>query len=74
MERFFLPGRRVPEPSLLRTHPETEERIKRLMALKPEFKGAAHPWLLADEMPDIDPLLRGRVRRVPHWHMNGLWY
>jgi heat shock protein HtpX len=26
-EEMFLPGRRIPEPSLLRTHPPTEERI-----------------------------------------------
>jgi len=74
LERIFLPGRRIAEPSLLRTHPETEERIARLMALKPQFGGAAHPWLLADEMPDIDALLGARVRRMPHWHMSGLWY
>ncbi len=29
-EEMFLPGRRIPEPSLLRTHPRTEERIRRL--------------------------------------------
>src|SRR5690606_12853657 len=26
-EEIFLPGRRIPEPSLLRTHPSTESRI-----------------------------------------------
>jgi heat shock protein HtpX len=36
MERVLLPGRRVPEPSLLRTHPHTEDRINRLAALKRE--------------------------------------
>ncbi|RMH50946.1 MAG: peptidase M48 [Alphaproteobacteria bacterium] len=29
-EEIFLPGRRIPEPSLLRTHPPTEERVRRL--------------------------------------------
>ena len=29
-EEIFLPGRRIPEPSLLRTHPPTEARIARL--------------------------------------------
>ena len=28
-EQVLLPGRRIPEPSLLRTHPPTEERIAR---------------------------------------------
>ncbi|EGV50854.1 peptidase M48 Ste24p [endosymbiont of Riftia pachyptila (vent Ph05)] len=29
LERLFLPGRRIPEPSLLRTHPPTKERVRR---------------------------------------------
>lgn len=32
-EDIFLPGRRIPEPSLLRTHPPTGERIRRLREL-----------------------------------------
>lgn len=32
-EEMFLPGRRIPEPSLLRTHPPTEERVRRLQEL-----------------------------------------
>ncbi len=74
LERVFLPGRRVPEPSLLRTHPETEARITRLMTLKPELKGADQAWTRRKTVRDIDALLWARVRRVPHWHMNGLWY
>jgi heat shock protein HtpX len=33
-ENIFLPGGRIPDPSVLRTHPITEERVRRLMALK----------------------------------------
>ncbi len=33
-ENIFLPGGRIPDPSVLRTHPVTEERVKRLLALK----------------------------------------
>ncbi len=33
-EGMILPGGRVPAPSLLRTHPKTEDRLERLMALK----------------------------------------
>jgi heat shock protein HtpX len=36
LERIFLPGRRIPDPSLLRTHPRTEERVRRLMSLAQE--------------------------------------
>lgn len=74
LERIFLPGRRVPEPSLLRTHPQTEERIARLMALKPQFQGATRPLLYRDTGANADVLLSNRVLRVPRWHINGLWY
>ncbi len=33
-ERIFLPSRNVPNPALLRTHPTTQERIRRLLALQ----------------------------------------
>ena len=33
-EGLMLPGGRIPDPSVLRTHPHTEERVARLMALK----------------------------------------
>jgi heat shock protein HtpX len=33
-EGMVLPGGRVPNPSVLRSHPKTEDRIERLMALK----------------------------------------
>lgn len=33
-ENIFLPSGRIPDPSILRSHPRTEDRIARLMALK----------------------------------------
>lgn len=33
-EGLVLPGSRIPDPSILRSHPRTEERVARLMALK----------------------------------------
>jgi heat shock protein HtpX len=33
-EGMVLPGSRLPEPSILRTHPKTADRIERLMAMK----------------------------------------
>ncbi len=72
MERVFLPGKRVPEPSLLRTHPETGDRVDRLMALK--SAGPAHGVgrLLDDDYRGAFP---GRhVRRSPRWHVTGLWH
>lgn len=73
LEKLFFPGRKIPEPSLLRTHPPTEERVKRLMELKiPErfhplqlilSRGALHDFL------DLE-----RVNRRPQWHIGGLWH
>jgi heat shock protein HtpX len=67
-EEIFLPGRRIPEPSLLRTHPPTEERIRRLLAL-----------VEPAEAPPLPPgATRIPVRRAmaagPRWHWPGLWY
>lgn len=41
-EQLFLPGRGMPDPSLLRTHPRTGDRIERLLALAPKKIGRAH--------------------------------
>ncbi len=73
LERLFLPGRRIPEPSLLRTHPPTKERVRRLMALKPPI---AEPLsfirrergFLQDDAPVY------LVSRRPRWHVTGLWH
>ena len=55
-EGMFLPGSRVPQPSLLRTHPKTEDRIARLRALT---TGAATP-------PGSETRLRPDTLRGPH--------
>jgi heat shock protein HtpX len=36
--RIFLPGMKVPETPLLRTHPETRERIRRLLRLESDLR------------------------------------
>ena len=48
-EEILLPGRRIPEPSLLRTHPPTERRIARLRELAADTTG------IVGAFPD-DPL------------------
>ncbi len=37
-EGLVLPGSRQPQPSLLRTHPKTEDRVARLLALRREVR------------------------------------
>lgn len=73
MENILLPGRRVPEPSLLRTHPPVEERIRRLLSLAPQDTG------FTPVQPSVTPLrprpgLGPLVSRAPGWHLNGLWH
>ena len=72
LERLFLPGRRLPEPSLLRTHPPTDERVRRLMEFKRDFEQDAlsHP-----DPESLQEMLNARkTRRRPRWHISGLWH
>ena len=69
-ERLFLPGRRLPEPSLLRSHPKTEQRVARLRELAAEDRMEIRTpaqWMgsAADQGP-----VTARPRR--RWH--GMWY
>lgn len=69
-ERIFLPGRRIPEPSLLRSHPPTEERIRRLLELYP-----GEPVVRSgEEEPFGLDIGRGPLHRRPRWHASGLWH
>lgn len=73
MERVLLPGRRIPDPSLLRTHPETSDRIRRLMSLRRDTDDATRPGFPATPS-DEQVRLRGPVSRPPRWHISGLWH
>lgn len=67
-EEILLPGRRIPDPSLLRTHPATEDRIERLLSLQPPARMAPVPGLII--LPDHWPTVTHR----PRWTVTGLWY
>ena len=67
-EDVLLPGRRIPEPSLLRTHPPTEERVRRLMALAPPERPAPRPRA-AYAAPPFAPALA-----PPRWRRAGVWW
>ena len=71
LSKILFPGYKEPYPSLLRTHPETEERIKRLMSLlkrKPLFKS------LNDLMEYSVPEHLVGISRKPKWRIGGIWY
>jgi heat shock protein HtpX len=74
LERLLMPGRHDPEPSLLRTHPRTEERIQRLLSLSSTPSMNIFPTSIARE--DSFPLPKhfSAVRRKPYWHITGLWH
>ncbi len=68
-EDIFMPGRRIPVPSVLRTHPQTSERIARLMALrKPEVAPLLfrNPW---GHVAGFAPF-----PSQPRYHWNGFWF
>jgi heat shock protein HtpX len=73
LERLFLPGRRLPEPSLLRTHPPTEERVRCLAELKRSVdtrRLITRPTMVAP----MNFLRDTGIHRAPRWHVSGLWH
>ena len=67
-EEILLPGRRMPQPSLLRTHPPSEQRIARLMALAGMER--AGPALPRQPVAPRWPV----VTAPPRFRRSGLWY
>ena len=68
-EQILMPGYRLPEPSLLRSHPPTEQRIARLRELQ-----AAAPAAPAFEDGMAWPGARAAVAPRPRGHVLGYWY
>ncbi len=75
LDRILATGRQVPAPSILRSHPNTEERIRRLVELadsppsEPRYADArtfGGSFTVPDALTLID--------RAPRWHVSGLWY
>jgi heat shock protein HtpX len=68
-EQILMPGYRLPEPSLLRTHPPTAQRVARLRELQPAAT-AAPAFADATAWPGA----RTAVAPRPRGHMLGYWY
>ena len=69
-EDMIFPGRRIPDPSLLRTHPRTEDRIARLSALAPR-----EPVTPQEQPSSLSvPVRIVRVQRRPRLHWTGAWH
>ncbi|HHL40110.1 MAG TPA: Zn-dependent protease [Deltaproteobacteria bacterium] len=63
---WLLPGWGNPYPSWLRTHPPTEERIRRLLETQQQQQT---PW----QHDPIGFTAFSPVRPRPRWHLHGLW-
>ncbi len=72
-ERLLMPGRRLPEPSLLRTHPPTEERVRRLLELQTP-QATDQNWRRPPETALLKHLNGINVQRSPRRHISGLWH
>ena len=66
---ILLPGWGNPEPSWLRSHPSTAERIKRLKQYAEAYQ--YQQWLVDDHLP-LAYIVKA-YNRAPHWRIGGLW-
>jgi heat shock protein HtpX len=72
VSQLFTPGRRVPDPSLLRTHPPTAERVRRLRDLRTAVNRSA---LHGSSSSAAQPLVGWpEAKRQPRWRLFGHWY
>ncbi len=67
LKQMLLPGYRHPQPSLLRSHPLTEERIKRLLKMAQSNKQL-------DEADGYISLNRNQTRSKPRHRFTGIWH
>ena len=72
--RIFNPGHRRKEPSMLRTHPPTEERVERLMELVKLAQDRQQGGQIAAALKRVAIEGRPRVRKRPRYHVTtGIW-
>lgn len=71
LTRVLLPGRGEPEPSVLRTHPLTAERIRRLLSLEQPVEPVRTLFVEPESL--IYPNHWPRPRR-PGWRITGVWH
>jgi heat shock protein HtpX len=72
LERILLPGQRIPDPSLLRTHPHTADRLARLGELRRQIGARELPASL--RVANVPGAIVASRPIRPRWHLNGLWY
>ena len=72
LEGLLLPGSRLPDPSLLRSHPRTQDRVARLMALRHDQSSpvAVDEARIQPGPSIVPPIGNPRIR----WSRLGVWY
>ena len=68
---YPVPGRRMPVPSLLRSHPPTDERVARLLALQ---STPQEPVLVLQETPMRFLVGVGPIEMRPRYRWPGVWF
>lgn len=71
VEDLVLPSRRIPVPSLLRTHPPTEARLARLERIEAMPQNAP---IAVEEQPIVTMVGRGPGWLRPRYRLTGLWF
>ena len=75
LERLLLSERRLPEPSVLRTHPDTADRIRRLLELeagrRPDREWFGSDWGHSHQNGSLPRAIPGRGLR---WRVSSLSY
>jgi heat shock protein HtpX len=66
--QVLIPGYRTPDPSLFRTHPQTEDRVRRLF----ELAGLARSHGAEELFSCSDGI--SRISRQSRWDTTGLWH
>ncbi len=75
LRSFSLTAHKNPEPSLLRTHPPTQQRIERLLAYQQRLPGLQGEVQTVRGQGDVWPAgFSGRQAAVPRRHFPGFWY
>jgi heat shock protein HtpX len=68
---FPVPARKIPQPSLLRSHPPTEDRIARLKTLE---HGELQPPIDVVEEPMVSLVGLGPIAMRPRYRFPGVWF
>ena len=74
ISRIFFPGYRERQPSVLRTHPQTKERVERLLELIDKRYEPLKPSDNFEAGTAAFNIPHNRIWQNPRWRFGGIWY